>query len=63
MAKPRRLMRVERASKRMRAYLDGELVADTISPLLVWEAPCYPTYYFPDSDIHAELLEEGAELV
>ena len=34
-------------AKRIRAYLGGELVADTIRPLLVWEKPYYPAYYFP----------------
>ena len=32
-------VRVERAAKRVRAYLGGELVADTTRPLLVWEKP------------------------
>ena len=53
-------VRVERGLKRVRAYLAGELVADTIAPLLVWEAPYYPTYYFPLADVKAELLDEGA---
>jgi uncharacterized protein (DUF427 family) len=53
-------VRVERAAKRLRTYLGGELVADTISPLLVWELPYYPTYYFPLGDVQAELLEEKA---
>jgi uncharacterized protein (DUF427 family) len=51
-------VRVEHAAKRIRTYLGGELVADTISPLLVWEVPYYPTYYFPLADVRAELLEE-----
>jgi uncharacterized protein (DUF427 family) len=49
-------VRVEHGSKRVRAYLGGELVADTIHPLLVWEAPYYPTYYFPAADVRSELL-------
>ena len=52
-------VRVERGAKRVRAYLGGELVADTIAPLLVWEAPYYPAYYFPRQDVRAELLDEG----
>jgi uncharacterized protein (DUF427 family) len=36
-------VRVEQGSKRIRAYLGGELVADTTRPLLVWEKPYYPT--------------------
>ncbi len=55
--------KVERAGKRIRAYLGGELVADTIVPLLVWEVPYYPTYYFPSADVAAELLDEGAGAV
>jgi uncharacterized protein (DUF427 family) len=53
-------VRVERGAKRIRAYLGGELVADTTRPLLVWEKPYYPTYYFPAADVRTELLvEEG----
>jgi uncharacterized protein (DUF427 family) len=50
-------IRVEIGSKRVRAYLGGEVVADTTAPLLVWERPYYPAYYFPLADVHAELLE------
>ena len=49
-------VRVERGAKRIRAYLGGELVADTTRPLLVWEKPAYPTYYFPASDVRADRL-------
>ena len=45
----------------MRPYLGGELVADTTHPVLVWEVPYYPTYYFPVADVRGELLrDEGA---
>jgi uncharacterized protein (DUF427 family) len=49
-------IRTEPAAKRIRAYLGGELVADTIHPLLVWEGPHYPAYYFPAQDVRRELL-------
>ena len=49
-------VRVEPGTKRIRAYLGGELVADTTQPLLVWEKPYYPTYYFPGTDVRTELL-------
>jgi uncharacterized protein (DUF427 family) len=49
-------VRVEVGTKRIRAYLGGELVADTVRPLLVWEKPYYPTYYFPAADVGTELL-------
>ena len=35
-------VRVEHGRKRVRAYLGGELAADTTNPLLVWEVPYYP---------------------
>jgi uncharacterized protein (DUF427 family) len=54
-------VRVERGAKRVRAYLGGELVVDSSSPLLVWEVPYYPTYYFPEPHIRAELVDEGGE--
>jgi uncharacterized protein (DUF427 family) len=54
-------VRVEPGSKRIRAFLGGELVADTTRPLLVWEKPYYPTYYIPEADVRAGLLfpEDG----
>ncbi|TML67647.1 MAG: DUF427 domain-containing protein [Actinobacteria bacterium] len=50
-------VRVEHGQKRVRAYLGGELVVDTTAPLLVWEKPYYPAYYFPVADVHMELLQ------
>ena len=45
-------VRVEQGAKRMRAYLGGELVADTIRPRLVWEV----AYYVPLADVRTDLL-------
>jgi uncharacterized protein (DUF427 family) len=45
----------------VRAYLGGELVADTTRPLLVWEIPYYPAYYFPLADVRAELVPEDGD--
>lgn len=42
--------------------LGGEIVADTTSPLLVWEVPYYPTYYFPEVDVRTDLLVETGEV-
>jgi uncharacterized protein (DUF427 family) len=50
---------VEAGLKRVRAYLNGELVADTRRPFLVWERPYYPTYYVPASDVRAALIPAG----
>jgi uncharacterized protein (DUF427 family) len=52
-------VRVERGAKRVRTYLGGHLVADTVRPLLVWEVPYYPTYYLPVADVVAELVPTG----
>ncbi|HEX6312632.1 MAG TPA: DUF427 domain-containing protein [Acidimicrobiia bacterium] len=49
-------MRVEPGAKRVRVYVGGEAVADTIRPLLVWEVPYYPAYYLPVDDVRMELL-------
>jgi uncharacterized protein (DUF427 family) len=54
-------VRTEPSAKRVRAYLGGEVVADTIHPVLVWEVPYYPAYYFPVGDVRTDLLElDGA---
>jgi uncharacterized protein (DUF427 family) len=52
-------VRVEPGAKRVRAFLAGELVADTVHPLLVWEVPYYPAYYVPAADVVAELVPTG----
>jgi uncharacterized protein (DUF427 family) len=51
-------VRVQRGAKRIRTYLGGRLVADSTRPLLVWEKPQYPTYYFPAEDVLTDLLSE-----
>jgi uncharacterized protein (DUF427 family) len=50
-------IRIEAGCKRVRAFVGGELVADTINPQLVWEVPYYPAYYFPAADVRQELLQ------
>ena len=52
-------VRVEPGAKRVRAYLGGELVVDTLKPLLVWEKPSYPSYYLPLADVRAQLVPTG----
>ena len=56
-------VRVEHGAKRIRAYLGGTLVADTTRPLLVWEKPAYPAYYFPAADVRTELLTPDGGVV
>ncbi|GAA5048573.1 DUF427 domain-containing protein [Nocardia callitridis] len=52
-------VRVETGQKRLRAFLGGQLVADTTRPVLVWERPHYPTYYVPVADLRAKLEPNG----
>ena len=52
-------VRVEDGLKRVRLYLDGALVADTLRPVLVWEGPSYPAYYIPAADVRADLKPTG----
>jgi uncharacterized protein (DUF427 family) len=52
-------VKIEPGRKRVRAYLNGELVADTVRPFLVWEWPYYPAYYVSADDVRAELIPAG----
>jgi uncharacterized protein (DUF427 family) len=55
-------VRVEQCAKRIRAYLGGELVADTTRPRLVSEKPYYPAYYVPADDARTDLLSPDGEI-
>jgi uncharacterized protein (DUF427 family) len=54
---PRGLIRVELGAKRVRAYVAGVAIADTVRPLYVWETPFYPSYYLPAADVRTDLLD------
>lgn len=56
-------IRTERSSRRVRAMAGGRVVADTIRPLLVWEVPYFPTYYFPADDVAEDVLVENGTTV
>jgi uncharacterized protein (DUF427 family) len=49
-------VRVERSAKRVRVFVNGVAIADSVRPLLVWEKPYYPAYYLPVADVRTELL-------
>ena len=55
-------IRVEESAKRVRAFLGGEVVADSTRPVLVWEVPYYPAYYFPLADVRADLRPDGGSV-
>ena len=52
-------VQVEPGLKRVRALAGGQVVADTLRPVFVWEKPWYPTYYLPREDVRAELVPTG----
>ncbi|MET0237688.1 MAG: DUF427 domain-containing protein [Kibdelosporangium sp.] len=52
-------VRLEQGAKRVRVYLGGVLVADTLTPVYVWEVPYYPAYYIPRKDVQVELIATG----
>ena len=57
MATNRGPVRVEPGAKRIRIFVSGVAIADTIHPLYVWENPSYPAYYIPVADVRMDLLD------
>ena len=55
---PRGRVRVEPGAKRVRVYVAGVAIADTVRPLFVWETPYYPQYYLPAADVRSDLLHQ-----
>ncbi|MGH8834482.1 MAG: DUF427 domain-containing protein [Actinomycetes bacterium] len=49
-------VRLEPSAKRVRVYFGGQVIADTTRPMLVWEIPYFPAYYFPVEDVRTDLL-------
>lgn len=52
-------VKIEPGTRRVRVYLGGALVADTLAPVYVWEVPYYPAYYVPRADVKVELIASG----
>lgn len=53
---------VEPVPRRVRGFLGGETVFDTLEARYVWEWPPYPQYYVPIADVRGDLLiPEDAE--
>jgi uncharacterized protein (DUF427 family) len=53
-------VRIEPADRRVRAYVAGELIADSTEPLYVWEGPNFPQWYLPVADVRTDLLVPSA---
>src|SRR4051812_6585596 len=60
MTESRGLVRTEPAHRRVRAFLGGEAVGDTVDALYVWEGPHYPQWYLPLADVAAGAFESTA---
>ncbi len=51
---------VEPVPRRIRGFIGGALVVDTVRALYVWEWANYPQYYIPAGDVRADVLvDEG----
>ncbi len=54
-------LRYEPVEKRLRVYLDDQLIADTVGGLLIWEPRrIVPMYAIPESDFSAQLRPADA---
>lgn len=53
-------VRTESCPKRVRAYANGIVIADTTRALYVWEVPYYPAYYVPAADVRTDLFSPSA---
>jgi len=53
---PRGRVRTEPGAKRIRVFVGGTAIADTVRPLYVWESPHYPSYYLPAADVRTDVL-------
>jgi uncharacterized protein (DUF427 family) len=51
-----------RSSRRVQVFANGELVADSVRPLLLFETSLPTRYYLPFADVRTELLE-GSDAV
>ena len=55
-----RVNQVEPVPRRIRGYIGGVLVVDTVRALYVWEWANYPQYYIPSADVRpGALVDEG----
>jgi uncharacterized protein (DUF427 family) len=50
--------RFEPSPKQVRVMLGGEFIAETRTPVLVWELPYFPFYYIPLPDVKRGALTE-----
>lgn len=51
---------VQPGRTRVRAFSSGDLVVDAAAPLLVWEHPYFPQYFFSPEDLEVEVRPAGS---
>jgi uncharacterized protein (DUF427 family) len=51
---------IEPVPRRIRAFLDGAVVFDTVRAVYVWESANYPQYYVPFADVNPDVLVDEA---
>jgi uncharacterized protein (DUF427 family) len=56
-------VRTEPGRKLVRAMIGGQVLADTITPLFVWENPYYPAYYVLGEDVNWDLLKRTDRMI
>ena len=54
---------VEPVPRRIRGYLAGEKVLDTVQALYVWEWANYPQYYIPLADVRKDVLVDEQQVL
>lgn len=55
--------RVEAVPRRLRGYVAGRVVFDTVRGLYGWDKPQYPQYHIPLQDVFPHYLQEGGPAV
>lgn len=56
---PYHLIDIRSSSRHVRILIDGEVIAETRRPVLVFETGLPPRYYIPKMDVRMDLLKEG----
>jgi uncharacterized protein (DUF427 family) len=51
------VVRLEPNNRRLRVFVDGVVVADTIHSIYLFEVGHLPVYYFPKADVRFDLME------
>ena len=50
---------VQPEARRIRAWVMGECIADSMRTLIMRESNHSPVYYFPPADVRSELIEKS----